>query len=70
MSGKGISRDRTPPGLLSYNEIAEAMGLTNPGVRFVEKRALAKLRAALEAEGLTAYDLLGYWPTPSGSKTT
>lgn len=51
-----MSRDDR--GGMTLEECGEVMGVTRERIRQVEKKALAKLRAALEAEGLTLEDLI------------
>lgn len=55
-SGAPLVRDHA----MGLAEIADVLGVSRERVRQIEEEALAKLRAALEAEGLTAHDV-GDW---------
>ena len=44
--------------LHTYEEIAQALGMSRSGVRAMEQRALRKLKKALTAKGLQFDDLL------------
>ncbi len=44
--------------MATYEEIAEALGMTRSAVRKVEQRALRKLHRALKQRGMSFEDLL------------
>jgi transcriptional regulator len=58
-----MSEDRqkyVPLGLnMTLEEIADMMGITRERVRQIEKKALAKMRRRLQAQGLELDDLVG-----------
>lgn len=56
-----VERDGTP-----LAEIADELGLSRERVRQIEASALAKLRVALEAEGLTADDVHAWLDAKAG----
>ena len=49
---------QTPDTLATYEEVAEALGMTRSGARRLEQRALRKLKRALSRKGLVFEDLL------------
>jgi len=48
--------------MMSYEQIAQRLGLSKSSVRRIEQRALRKIRRRLEGSGYTLEDMLGTQP--------
>lgn len=48
--------------MMSYEQIAQQLGLSKSSVRRIEQRALRKIRRRLEGSGYTLEDMLGTQP--------
>ncbi|WP_018231731.1 hypothetical protein [Thioalkalivibrio thiocyanodenitrificans] len=56
-----MPRKRVPDNLalMTHDEVGAELGVSGALVGLIERRALAKLKAALQARGVTAADLAG-----------
>jgi DNA-directed RNA polymerase specialized sigma24 family protein len=55
-------------GFLSHRDIAALLGISTAYVQYIEKRALAKMRAVAEADGYSFEELFSERTGLSGSK--